>query len=86
MLNGKVIGTATATARHASLDGCKLLIVQPLAADGVSPDGDPQLAIDRCGAGIGDAVVITSDGSYVREILNCSNTPVRWSVLALADQ
>lgn len=85
MLTGTVIGSATATARHPSFDGCKLLVVQPLAADGSSPDGDPQLAIDRCGAGVGDAVVITSDGAYVRRLLYCDNTPVRWSVLGVID-
>lgn len=85
MQTGKVIGTATATARHSSFDGCKLLVVQPLAADGQSPDGDPQLTIDRIGAGIGDAVLITSDGAYVRKLLNCDNTPVRWSVMGVID-
>ena len=85
MLYASVIGAATATLRHPSLDGCKLLVVQPLSADGRTPDGEPQVAVDRCGAGIGDAVVITSDGTYVREILGCDNTPVRWGVMALID-
>ena len=85
MLSALVIGTATATVRHPSLDGCKLLVVQPLAADGRSPDGEPQLAVDRCGAGTGMMVVVTSDGAYVRDLLRDPNTPVRWSVLALDD-
>jgi ethanolamine utilization protein EutN len=85
MLTATVIGTATASVRHPSLAGSKLLVVQPYQIDGKTPDGEPQLAVDRLGAGIGDAVVITSDGKYVREILNSDTTPVRWSVIGLKD-
>lgn len=81
----RVVGTATATVKHESLNRAKLLIVQPLMADGVSPDGDPQLAADRLGAGRGETVMITSDGHYVRNLLNHENTPVRWSVLGICD-
>ena len=55
---GLVVGTATATARHPSMRGWKLLVVQPLMADGRRPDGDPQLAIDNLGAGVGESVMI----------------------------
>jgi ethanolamine utilization protein EutN len=85
MLTARVIGSATTTVRHASLAGCKLLVVQPLAADGVTADGEPQLAVDRLGAGPGEAVVITSDGKYVRELLASDVTPVRWSVMGIVD-
>ena len=37
----EVIGTATATVKHHSMTGWKLLIVQVLLADGETPDGDP---------------------------------------------
>ena len=80
-----VIGTATSTVKHRSMAGAKLLIVQPLAADGRSPDGNPLLAVDRLGAGRGERVMITSDGPTVQSLLNDENTPVRWSVLGIAD-
>lgn len=85
MLLARTIGTATATVKHASMQGCKLLVVQPLAADGTSPDGDPQLAVDRLGVGRGELVVLTSDGQFTRELLGCDNTPVRWSVIGIKD-
>ncbi len=85
MLLAQTLGTATATAKHASMVGWKLLVVQPLAADGKSPDGDPQLAVDRLGAGRGTKVMLTSDGRYVRELLGSETTPVRWSVLGICD-
>jgi ethanolamine utilization protein EutN len=82
---GLVIGTATSTVKHPSMRGQKLLVVQPLMADGRSTDGDPQIAVDAVGAGRGERVMITSDGRYTRELLKADATPVRWSVIAIAD-
>jgi ethanolamine utilization protein EutN len=78
-----VIGCATATVRHPSMAGSKLLVVQPLAADERSADGEPVLAVDRLGAGRGETVLITSDGRAVREMLDSPATPVRWSVMGI---
>jgi ethanolamine utilization protein EutN len=44
---------ATATVKHPSMAGWKLLIVQPYGPDGQTPDGDPVLVVDALGAGIG---------------------------------
>jgi ethanolamine utilization protein EutN len=82
---GLVVGTATSTVKHPTLIGQKMLIVQPLMQDGISPDGDPQIAVDAVGAGKGEAVVITSDGRFVRELVKQENTPIRWSVIGIAD-
>jgi ethanolamine utilization protein EutN len=80
-----VIGTATATVKHPSLSGWRLLVVQPLTANG-GDDGEPLLAIDSLGAGVGSNVIITSDGKAVGEAMNTKNTPVRWMVLAQPDE
>lgn len=85
MLSGRVVGIATATVKHPSMVGWKLLLVQPYAPDGRTPDGDPVLAVDRLGAGIGEEVVITSDGKGTRELLQSDTTPVRWSVIGIVD-
>ncbi|RLS79250.1 MAG: ethanolamine utilization protein EutN [Planctomycetota bacterium] len=81
----RIIGTATATVKHPSLEGARLLVVQPLMADRRTADGDPQLAIDTVAAGVGDVVVITSDGRLLREVLHSEVTPARWSTIALVD-
>ena len=81
----RVIGTATATVKHPSLEGAKLLVVQPLMADGKAPDGDPQISVDTGSAGPGDLVLITSDGRLLRDLLKSSTTPARWSTIALID-
>ena len=82
---GRVIGTATATVKHRSMEGWKLLVVQPYMTDGVTPDGDPQLAVDSLGAGKGERVILSSDGRGTRELLGDDTTPVRWSVIGIED-
>ena len=81
----RIIGTATATIKHPSLVGARLLVVQPLMADRRAPDGDPQIAVDTVAAAVGDTVVITSDGRLLREILKSDATPARWSTIGLVD-
>ena len=79
----RVVGTATSTIKHPSMNGWKLLIVQMFGADGRSPDGDPVVSIDSLGAAVGQDVIITSDGKGTRELMQSNNTPVRWSVLGI---
>jgi ethanolamine utilization protein EutN len=85
MYLGRVMGNATATVKHPSMGGAKLLLVMALQADGHSVEGDPILVIDTLGAGKGETVMITSDGIGTREILGDATSPVRWSVLGIPD-
>ena len=80
-----VIGTATSTRKHRSMEGWKLLIVQPYGVDGRTPDGEPVIAVDGLGAGAGERVLISSDGKSTRALLKADATPVRWSVIGIED-
>jgi microcompartment protein CcmK/EutM len=51
----RVIGDVVATRKDANFDGVKLLLVQPLAADG-SAAGRALVAVDSVGAGVGEHV------------------------------
>ena len=82
---GNVVGTATATVKHPSLEGWKLLLVQLVGSDGATPDGEPVLAVDALGAGVGETVVVTNDGQATRELVGSDTTPVRWSVIGIRD-
>ncbi len=87
---GRVIGAATATIKHPSLAGAKLLVVQPCLSDdgaegALAADGEPQLAVDLVGAGRGELVMISSDGRGAREFLGVEATPVRWTVIGIQD-
>lgn len=82
---GTVVGTATSTVKHPSLAGWKMLVVQFYSADGRKPDGEPVIAVDTFGAGLGDEVLLTSDGKETRTLLKSETTPVRWNVMGLKD-
>jgi ethanolamine utilization protein EutN len=79
-----VVGHATATMKHASMTGWKLLVTQPLTVDG-KPDGEPQLAVDALGAGVGHRVLICNDGAGTRQLMGHKNSPVRWFVMGICD-
>ena len=80
-----VIGHATATVKHPSLNGWRMLVVQPLSAGG-GRDGEPLIAIDELGSRIGSKVIITSDGKSVREAMGTETSPVRWMVIGQPDE
>ena len=80
-----VLGNAISTVKHRSLENVKLLVCQPLAADGRSRDGSPVIVADYMGAGAGEKVIITSDGAAVRELYGLENSPLRWTVMGLVD-
>lgn len=84
MQTARVVGTATSTMKHPSLKGRKLLIVQPCRVDG-GPDGDPFIAIDGLGAGVGETVILTSDGRAARELIKIETSPVRWTTVGIQD-
>jgi ethanolamine utilization protein EutN len=80
-----VIGYATSTVKHPSLNGWRMLVVQPLLANG-ERDGTPLIAIDELGSRMGSNVIISSDGAAVREAMGTNNSPVRWIVIGQPDE
>jgi len=80
---GLVLGTATATVKHPTFAGERLLVVQMLTVD-EKPDGEPLLVLDRIGAGVGDRVLAVNDAQFVQENLGWT-CPAYWSVVGLPD-
>lgn len=85
MLQGRVVGYAVSSVKHPSMNGWKLLLIQPLSGAEKRSDGDPVLAIDALGAGAGDEVLISSDGKHTGSLIGTPATPVRWSVVGIID-
>ncbi len=83
---GKVLGSASATIKHPSLEGWRLLLVRLLMHDGKTADGDPVLVIDKHGAATGSKVLLTSDGQTARESVEDDRTPIRWTVMGICDE
>jgi ethanolamine utilization protein EutN len=81
---GRVVGHAVSTAKHPSLVGWRLLVVQLLAVNGQA-DGEPLLAIDSLGAATGDRVILCNDGAEARRLVGAKNSPARWFVIGLPD-
>jgi ethanolamine utilization protein EutN len=81
---GRVVGRAVATVKHPSLQGSKLLLVQLLGTE-EKFDGEPILAIDQLGAGIGDRVLMCNEGAEARAMVKAKDSPARWFVMGLAD-
>ena len=73
-------GHVTSTMKHKSLNGWRLLIAIP-----DSPDLAPQIVLDSLGAGIGQKVLISSDGSEARKMVGDPRSPARWTVLGIID-
>lgn len=80
-----VRGRATSTVKHPSFQGRKLLICELLDAAG-NGAGDPVLAVDNLGAGLGDRVLLTSDGQGLREMLGDTTSPGRWWTIGILDE
>ena len=81
MLLARVQGHATSTVKHPSLQGAKMILVQPIR----SLTKEPLLVFDRMGAGAGDLVLLTSDGQGAREMVGDDTSPIRWTVLGLIE-
>ena len=85
MLLARVEGNVVATRKHPSYDGWRLVICQPMSADGEA-EGSPVVAIDSHGAGLHQQVVISSDGLAARKAVGNDKSPVRWMVTAIIDE
>jgi ethanolamine utilization protein EutN len=81
---GIVIGNATSTIKHASLNGWRLAVVQPLNVRR-EPEADAVLAVDKLGSGIGQTVILDSDGKGARELIGDEKSPVRWFIVGVED-
>ncbi len=84
MLIGRVIGDVVATQKAPSHEGCKILVVQPLNLDG-SDRGEPVLALDAVDAGVGDRVLVTTEGFSAMTAVERPNSPIDMAVLGVID-
>ncbi|HZZ45133.1 MAG TPA: EutN/CcmL family microcompartment protein [Tepidisphaeraceae bacterium] len=82
---GTVIGNATATIKHPSLTGWRMVVVQMLN-NARLPEGDPAIAADKYGSSPGQTVILNSDGKAARELIGNAKSPVRWFVIGIVDE
>jgi ethanolamine utilization protein EutN len=81
---GRVTGTVEATVKDATLTGRKLLLVD--LVDGADAVIDAaHVAVDSCGAGVGDQVLITFN-SAARMPADTAGAPIDAAIIAIVDR
>jgi microcompartment protein CcmK/EutM len=83
MFLARIDGTMTATVKHETLQGARLLIGQRLESNG-SASGEPIVVLDTLGAPRGATVLVSTDGEIQRK-LRGNTCPARLTVVALVD-
>ncbi len=84
MYLAKIEGSAVSTIHHKSLGGRKLLIARRCEPDGRMA-AEPVLALDAVGAGLGDLVLISTDGELARNLTGHKTAPVRLTAVGIVD-
>ena len=84
MLIARVVGELVATQKHASHEGRKLLLVQPLNLDGTDR-GDAVVAMDAVDAGVGDKVLLATEGFSAMTSVGRPNSPIDMAVIGFID-
>ena len=75
MKTAKVIGNIWATRKDENLNGLKLLVIQPINLIDLHPVGEPIIAADIIGAGVGETVIYVG-GSSARPAAAAMDTVV----------
>ncbi len=81
---GRIIGTVVATRKDEKLIGNKLMITQPLNLK-LELKGDPIIAVDTVGAGIGELVIYTT-GTAGRIAARKLDSPIDASIIGIVDE
>jgi microcompartment protein CcmK/EutM len=84
MLLARVDGHVVATHKHPTLVGQRLLLCQPITADGRA-EGSPVAAIDPWGAALHQRVIVSTDGAAARRFVGDPRSPSRLMIVGIVD-
>jgi len=81
----RVVGPMWAAVKHPAYVGRSLFVVQPLDERGLDA-GTSFVAIDHVQAGVGDKVLVLTEGNGVRQILAMGDgVPIRSIIVGIVD-
>ena len=81
----RVVGPMWAAVKHPAFAGRPLFVVQPLDENG-KDTGTSFVAIDTVQAGVGDKVIVLTEGNGVRQILKMGDiVPIRSMIVGIVD-
>lgn len=82
----RVVGPMWAAVKHPAYAGRPLFVVQPIDEAGQDA-GSSFVAIDTVQAGVGDRVLVLTEGNGVRQILKMGDiVPIRSMIVGIVDQ
>ena len=82
----RVVAPMWAAVKHPAYAGRALFVVQPVDEHG-KDTGTSFVAIDHVQAGIGDQVIVLTEGNGVRQILQMGDiVPIRSIIVGIVDQ
>ena len=85
MRHCRVVGPMWAAVKHPAFVGRSLFVVQPLDEHGKDA-GQSFVAIDHVQAGVGDKVIVLTEGNGVRQILKMGDiVPIRSIIVGIVD-
>ncbi len=84
MILARVVDEIVASQKVPSHEGRNLLLVQPLTPEGTE-QGDPLLALDAIGAGIGEHVLVVQEGYSAMTATGRPNSPIDCAVIGHVD-
>ena len=85
MRHCRVVGPIWAAVKHPAYAGKTLLVVQPIDPAGKDV-GASFIAIDRAQAGVGDHVIVLTEGTGVRQLLQQGDVvPIRSAIVGIVD-
>jgi ethanolamine utilization protein EutN len=85
MFLADVLGSVVSTIKHPAYQGTKVMLVQPVTADG-RPDGSSMVAVDTVGAGPGERVLVLRQGAAAAQVLGVESPPVRSVIVGVVDR
>jgi ethanolamine utilization protein EutN len=81
----RVVGPLWAAAKHPAFASRPLFVVQPVDEHG-KDTGTSFVAIDHVQAGVGDKVIVLTEGNGVRQILKMGDiVPIRSIIVGIVD-
>lgn len=81
----RVVGPMWAAVKHPAYAGRSLFVVQPIDETGKDV-GNSFVAIDNAQAGVGDTVIVLTEGNGVRQILQMGDiVPIRSMIVGIVD-
>jgi microcompartment protein CcmK/EutM len=85
MIVCKVIGSIVSTIKHDSFKNQKIMLVRPINLDGSYKSGT-MVAVDTVCAGVGDTVLVASEGRSATELLGFKKRePLRSVIIGVID-